>query len=362
MSVLQRNSTSTIRNLSAMRRLAMLLAGTAVLAGCGGEPADAGADAVTIIGSSTIYPFAQQVADDLRAANTGMAAPLIESTGSGKGIDTFCTGQGPETADIVNSSRRMTVEEFNRCTSNGVDRIIEIEIGRDGIAFASSVDEGIDLKLTRGTVYRAIAAMPFGKEQTAANWSDVDGSLPAEPIIVYGPPGTSGTRESLLDLVLEPGCKTNGAMAALETSDEAAYQRNCHALRSDSAYIDQGEQDDLIVRKVASNPRAVGVFGFSYLQSNNAKVKPLTLDGVLPSAETIADGSYPASRPLYLYVKKAHLGVTPGLEQYLAQWAKSLSADGPLAKIGLVPATAEQQAKSAAAISAKTALTPADFE
>lgn len=364
MSVSSRLSIIATQRRSAARVTSILAAGgaLALLAGCGGEAEDAGTDALAIIGSSTVYPFAQKVAEDLKAANPDIAAAVIESTGSGEGIEKFCAGQGPETADIVNSSRRMTVDEFNRCTSNGVSGIIELEVGRDGIVFASATEEGIDLNLTRANVYRAIALMPFGKEQVSVNWSDVDGSLPAEPIIVYGPPSSSGTRDALLDLVLAPGCKTDGAMAALETSDNDAYQRNCHALRSDSSYIDQGEQDDLIVRKVASNPRAIGVFGYSYVQKNASTVKALKLDGVLPTAETIADGSYPASRPLYIYVKKAHIGVTPGLDKYLAQWAKSWGANGALAKIGLVPSTAEAQSKSAAAIEAKTVLSEADFK
>ncbi len=339
------------------------LLGTAILglAACGGE-ATSEVEAIEIVGSSTIYPFAKKIAEDMAAANDGLVAPRIESTGSGEGIDAFCTGEGPETPDIVNASRRMTLAEFNGCQNNGVSEIIEIRVGRDGIAFASAIEDGIDLQLTPGIVYRALAANPFGEEQTAATWSDVDSSLPAAPIIVYGPPTTSGTRDALLEVIMKEACNANPAMAALEKSDATAYEQNCHALRGDSAYIDQGEQDDLIVRKVANNPRAVGVFGFSYLEENSDQVKGLPLGGVMPTAETIADGTYPGSRPLYIYVKKAHIGVTPGIEAYLDQWAKSWSADGPLAKIGLVPATEETQAASAAAIANRTALTLADFE
>lgn len=339
----------------------VLMAALGMLTACGGEPEDTGKDAITVLGSSTVYPFAQKVGEDFVAANSGMSAPRIESSGTGEGIESFCAGQGPETADIVNASRRMTLEEFNRCTTNGVNGIIEIAIGRDGIAFASASDGGIDLALTPGIVYRALAVSPFGKEQTAQNWSDVDGSLPADPIIVYGPPAGSGTRDALLDLVLEPACALDSGMAATRESDPEAFNRVCHALRSDAAYIAQGEQDDLIVRKVGNNPRAIGIFGFSYVEANADKVKPLPLGGVVPTRETIADGSYPASRPLYIYVKKAHLGVTPGLEQFVAQWARSWSEGGVLAKIGLVPATAEQQAASAAAIESRTVLTAESF-
>lgn len=340
-----------------------LLLGTAIvsLAACGGE-AGPEAQPISIIGSSTVYPFAQKVAEDMIAANEGMAPPAIESTGSGEGIDAFCTGEGPETADIVNASRRMKLAEFNRCQNNGVGEIIEIKVGRDGVAFASAIDDGIELNLTPSIIYKALAANPFGEEQTAVNWSDVDGSLADAPIIVYGPPGTSGTRDALLDIIMKPACNADSTMAALEESDPTAYERNCHALRGDSAYIDQGEQDDLIVRKVANNARAVGVFGYSYLEENSDAVKGLPMNGVMPTAETIADGSYPGSRPLYIYVKKAHIGVTPGIEEYLAQWAKSWSAGGPLTAIGLVPATEEVQANSADAVQNKTPMTSEGLE
>ncbi len=333
-----------------------------MLAACGGAEEDAGADAISIVGSSTVYPFAQKVADDYVAGNEGAAAPAIESIGTTEGIESFCSGQGPETPDIVNASRRMTATEFNGCANNGVTELIEIKVGRDGIAFASSVDDGIELELTPSIVYRALAANPLGEEQSAANWSDVDGSLPNEPIIVYGPPQTSGTRDALLDIIMTPACKRNASMAALEESDSIAFEQNCHALRGDSAYLDQGEQDDVIVRKIANNPRAVGVFGYSYLEENADSVKGLPMGGVLPTAETIADGSYPGSRPLYIYVKKAHIGVTPGIQEYLNQWAQSWGADGPLAAIGLVPATDEVQSASAQAVAELTVMTNEGLE
>ncbi len=353
--------THTIR--SAARFTAALMAGAGVLAlsACG-ETAEETAEPITIVGSSTVYPFAQKVAQDFLAANEGMAAPDIASTGSSEGIEEFCKGEGPATADIVNASRRMTFAEFNRCQNAGVTEIIEIKIGRDGIIFASALEKGFAFDLSRANVYRALAANPFGEEQTATSWSDIDESLPSEPILVYGPSQSSGTRDALLDVIMMPVCTADPAMAALEDSDATAFERNCHALRSDAAYIEQGEKDDLIVGKIANNPRAIGIFGYSYLEENADQIKGLTLGGVEPTAQTIADGSYPGSRPLYIYVKKAHLGVTPGLAAYLATWPKSWKADGPLAAIGLVPATAEIQAKSAAAIADRTALTATDFE
>ncbi len=350
------NTKTPRSNLLRDSRLLLVGASLAMLAACGEIEEDAGVDAISIVGSSTVFPFAEKVAADFVAANEGMAAPSIESTGSTEGIETFCAGEGPDTPDIVNASRRMTVTEFNGCSNNGVSEIIEIKVGRDGIAFASSIDDGIEIELSPSIIYRALAANPFGEEQTAANWSDVDGSLPNEPITVYGPPATSGTRDALLDIILQPACKTNGTMAALEESDPTAFEQNCHALRGDSAYIDQGEQDDLIVRKIANNPRAIGMFGYSYLEENPDSVKALPVGGVLPTAETIADESYPASRPLYIYVKKAHIGVTPGIQEYLNQWSQSWSAGGPLTAIGLVPASDEVQATSAETVSSLTVM------
>ncbi|WP_298471151.1 substrate-binding domain-containing protein [uncultured Erythrobacter sp.] len=355
------NTKTPRSNLLRDSRLLLVGASLAILAACGETEEDAGVDAISIVGSSTVFPFAEKVAADFVAANEGMAAPSIESTGSTEGIETFCAGEGPDTPDIVNASRRMTVTEFNGCSNNGVSEIIEIKVGRDGIAFASSIDDGIEIELSPSIIYRALAANPFGEEQTAANWSDVDGSLPNEPITVYGPPATSGTRDALLDIILQPACTTNGAMAALEESDPTAFEQNCHALRGDSAYIDQGEQDDLIVRKIANNPRAIGMFGYSYLEENPDSVKALPVGGVLPTAETIADESYPASRPLYIYVKKAHIGVTPGIQEYLNQWSQSWSAGGPLTAIGLVPASDEVQAASAETVSNLTVMNSEGF-
>jgi len=256
----------------------------------------------------------------------------------------------------------MHVEEFDRCQTNGVEEIVEIKVGRDGIAFVSAVDDGVELELTPEIVYRALAANPFGEDQENENWSDIDASLPDAPIIVYGPPASSGTREAMQKLVMEPACTSDPEMAALEENDEAAFIRNCDALRGDSAYSEQGEKDDLIVRKVANNPRAIGVFGYSYLEENQDLVKALSMNGVVPTAQTIADGTYPASRPLYVYVKKAHVGVTPGLEQFVAQWAESWGEGGPLAEIGLVPATEETRESSAAAAENLTAMTGEGLE
>ena len=340
-----------------------VIAGAALLAlGACSEAAEDTVEPITIIGSSTVYPFAQKVASQVVAANEGFAAPDITSTGSSEGFEEFCKGQGPTTADIVNASRRMRFIEFNRCQNAGVTDIIEIKIGRDGIVFATDLEKGFAFDLTPATLYNALAANPFGEAQEATNWSDVDDALPNEPILVYGPAQTSGTRDALLDVIMRPVCIANGSMAALEESDPTAFERNCNALRSDAAYIEQGEKDDLTVGKIANNPRAIGIFGYSYLEENADQIKGLSVGGVAPTAETIADGTYPGSRPLYMYVKKAHIGVTPGLMEYLAAWPKAWKVNGPLAEIGLVPATEDVQTKSDAAIADQTVLTLADFD
>lgn len=330
----------------------------ALLAACD-EGATDEADAITITGSSTVYPFAVKVAEDFVAANEGMAMPEIQQTGSTAGIEEFCKGTGASTVDIVNASRRMTAAEFNRCGINGVSEIIEIKVGRDGIVFVSSTDNGIDLALTPEIIYKALAANPLGEEQTAANWSEVDGSLPGAPIVVYGPPDTSGTRDAFFNLFMDTACEAIPAMAALKESDESAYARNCRAVRGDSAYIAQGEEDDLIVGKVANNPSSIGIFGYSYLEENGDKIRGLSVGGVAPTEETIVDGTYPGSRPLYVYVKKANMDVTPGIKEYIEQWSKSWGAGGVLEAIGLVPASDDIQATSAETVKNLSVLTVA---
>ncbi|MEZ5695393.1 MAG: substrate-binding domain-containing protein [Sphingomonadaceae bacterium] len=315
------------------------------LSACGDAPGAGSRDSVRAVGSSTVYPFAKAVAESLARSNPGMKSPLIESTGTGGGMKLFCAGIGPQTPDMANASRRMKKSEFDDCAANGVTDIVEIQVGLDGIAFASSKG-GITMNLTPEMVYKAIAANPYGKEQTAKTWADVDPSLPADPILVYGPPSTSGTRDALKELVLEVGCKADPAMAALKESDEDKYDQVCTEVRGDGAYVDQGEQDNLIVQKIENNPKAVGVFGYSYLEENLDKVQGLPMNGVEPTYANISDFSYPGARPLFVYVKKAHLDAIPGLKEYLAEWVKSWSKGGPLAKIGLVANPEDAAAKA----------------
>ena len=316
----------------AVAPLAMLcaLALSACDAGGGGAR-----NSVHAVGSSTVYPFAKLVAENFARSNPDFRSPLIESTGTGNGIQLFCKGLGANTPDMVNASRRMKPAEFDRCASNGVDEIIELQVGLDGIAFASSRG-GIMLNLSPETVYKALAASPYGKEQTAKTWKDVDPALPADPILVYGPPSTSGTRDALKELVLEAGCAADPAMKALKDSDENRYRQVCTEVRDDGAYVDQGEQDNLIVQKIESNPRAVGIFGFSYLEENLDKVQGLPMNGVEPTYDNIASFAYPGARPLYVYVKKDHMRAIPGLGAFMDEWIKSWAKGGPLARIGMV--------------------------
>lgn len=335
-------------------KIALASVMTLALAACGTEGGDT-RDSIRAVGSSTVYPFAKAVSEAFARSHPDYNSPIIESTGTGGGVQLFCAGIGPSTPDMANASRRMKASEFETCQTNGVTDIIELQVGLDGIAFASK-QGGIDMNLTPEIVYRALAARPYGEEQTAKNWSDVDPSLPNKPILVYGPPSTSGTRDALKELILEAGCEANAVMEAIKEADEDRYDQICTEVRSDGAYVDQGEQDNLIVQKITGNADAVGVFGYSYLEENAARVQGLRMNGVEPTYENISSFEYPGARPLYVYVKKAHLDAIPGLKEYLAQWTTMWNKDGPLADIGLVASPADIMAKNIAAATQHTTI------
>ncbi|ODT00420.1 MAG: phosphate ABC transporter substrate-binding protein [Erythrobacter sp. SCN 62-14] len=317
-------------------------------------------NSVRAVGSSTVYPFAKVVSVNFARANPEYPSPLIESTGTGNGMQLFCSGLGANTPDIVNASRRIKESEFEKCLANGVKDVIEVQVGLDGIAFASA-QGGIMLNLSPKIVYEALAAKPYGEPQKAKLWSDVDRSLPAIPILVYGPPSTSGTRDALKELVLEVGCNSNPAMGALKKSDAQSYQQICTEVRSDGGYVDQGEQDNLIVQKIEANGRAVGVFGFSYLDENRDKVKGLPMNGVPPTFDNISSFAYPGARPLYIYVKKAHMRAIPGLEAFVQEWAKSWGKGGPLARIGMVAMPPEAMVENERKVRELIPLTPEEL-
>ncbi len=335
------------------RRLvnATLAAMTAALAviGCGSGEAQAVRDYISVVGSSTVYPFATIVAEQF-GRHTSFKTPKIESTGSGGGLKLFCNGVGVQHPDIANASRRITASEVETCAKNGVDQIVEVKIGYDGIVLASSkASQPYNLSLR--DIYLALAKSvpdPAGAQKLVPNpyrrWSDVNAALPAVDIEVLGPPPTSGTRDAFLELVMEPGCKAFSWVGALERD---AYLAACHTLREDGRYIEAGENDNLIVQKLESNPRAVGIFGYSFLEQNSDKVQGAHINGVEPEFDTIADGTYPVSRPLYFYVKKAHVGVIPGIREYLNEFTSdSAWGDyGYLADKGLIPLSEGERAK-----------------
>ncbi|MCZ8017550.1 substrate-binding domain-containing protein [Novosphingobium sp.] len=335
-------------------KLLIAVAATTLIAACGGQSNSR--DQIRAVGSSTVYPFAKAVSDSLAKSNTEFKSPIIESTGTGAGMKLFCAGVGVQHPDIVNASRRIKKSEFEDCQKNGVKDIIEIQVGLDGIAFGEAKN-GPSIPLTQADVYKALAANPFGKPQTAKTWADVNPALPAIPILVYGPPSTSGTRDALKELVLMKGCDTDPAMKALKDSNKEEHEKVCTEVRNDGAYVDAGENDNLIVQKLEANPKALGVFGFSYLEENMDKLKGSPMNGVDPTYATISDFSYPGARPLYIYVKAAHVSAIKGLKEYLAEWAKNWSKGGLLARQGMVVSPDDVQAKNAKIVSDLTVMT-----
>ncbi len=307
-------------------------------------------DYVSIVGSSTVYPFATVVAEQF-GKTTQFKTPKIESTGSGGGFKLFCAGVGVEHPDITNASRRIKKSEYERCHKNGVNQIVEVKIGYDGIAIANS-KKAVRFELTRKEIFLALAKRvpdPKGGETLVENpyktWQEVNSNLPAIKIEVLGPPPTSGTRDAFAELAMEGGCKKIGWIKAMKKKDKKAYKRICHTLREDGAYIEAGENDNLIVRKLEANPKALGIFGFSFLDQNSDKVQGALIDGVAPEFEAIAEGKYPISRPLFFYVKKAHVGKVPGITEYLAEFCsdKTWGDEGYLTDKGLIPMPAAER-------------------
>lgn len=303
----------------------------------------AGRDYISIVGSSTVYPFSTVVAERF-GRSTGKPTPKVESTGTGGGMKLFCSGVGTGHPDMTNASRRMKKSEFELCQSNGVSDIIEVLIGFDGIVLANSNKAQL-LDLSRKDIFLALAKQVPSKDSEKLipnpykTWKDVNPALPNTKIEVLGPPPTSGTRDAFAELALEGGCSEFGWINALKKQDENAFKAACHTIREDGAYIEAGENDNLIVQKLSANPNALGVFGFSFLDQNSDKVQGSMIEGVEPTFESVADKSYPVSRPLYFYVKKAHIGVVPGIEGYLAEFTseKAWGSDGYLTEKGMIP-------------------------
>jgi len=342
-----------------MRSFTLIALSALALAGCDRQ---ATRDQIKVVGSSTVYPFTTAVAEAFVNKSTQAKAPVIEQGGTGAGMKLFCGGIGGAHPDIVNASRRIKKSEFELCQKNGVTEIMEIQIGNDGIALAES-NAGPKLALSRKDIYLALAANPMGKPNTAKTWKDVNASLPAIPIKVLGPPSTSGTRDAFAELILEKGCEeANPEAKALKDSDKNKFENLCLLIRSDAAYVDSGENDNLIVQKLSTDPNALGIFGYSYLEENAQRLHGVPIDGVTPTYETIAGNTYPGARALYIYVKKQHLKAVPGLKEFLGQYAQMWAPDGPLVKRGLIASPQAARDAASKVIDLGTTLDPASLK
>lgn len=341
-------------------------------------------DYVSIVGSSTVYPFATTVAEQF-GKSTKFRTPKVESTGSGGGLKLFCAGIGVSHPDISNASRRIKKSEYDKCQANGIQDIIEVKVGYDGIVLANA-QKSVAMKLTMKDIFMALAKqVPDSKSGKLINnpyhtWKEVNHLLPDTKIEVLGPPPTSGTRDAFAELAMEGGAKNFADLAALRKAKgddvkilmkklgipDSAYNKKgnkvfklvAHSIREDDAYIEAGENDNLIVQKLDANPDALGIFGFSFLDQNEDKVQGSSIDGHLPTFEAISYGSYPVSRPLYFYVKKAHVSVIPGIIGYLAEFTsdKAWGEEGYLADKGMIPMPEEERAKFAADVKNLTPL------
>ncbi len=305
-------------------------------------------DQIRIVGSSTVFPFSTSVAERF-GKTTDFKTPVVESTGSGGGLKLFCAGVGVEHPDITNSSRRIKASEVKMCADNGVAEVVEVKIGYDGIVVANA-KSAAQYDLTLRDLFLALAKdVPDADGKLIPNphktWKDVNPALPAKKIEVLGPPPTSGTRDAFVELALEGGCETFDSIKAMKNSDSNRFKAVCHSIREDGAYVEAGENDNLIVQKLEANPDALGVFGFSFLDQNSDKVQGSKINGVAPEFELIAEGDYPVSRPLYFYVKKAHVGVIPGIAEFLAEFNsdKAWGEEGYLTDKGLIPMPDEER-------------------
>ena len=306
-------------------------------------------DQIRVVGSSTVFPFSTSVAERF-GKTTEFQTPVVESTGSGGGLKLFCSGVGEQTPDITNSSRRIKLSEVELCEGNGVTDIVEIMIGYDGIVLANK--KGAErYDLTTKNIFDALAReVPVaGKLIPNPNrtWKDVDPSLPDVKIEVLGPPPTSGTRDAFVELAMEKGAKQYAMLKELRSQDKKKFKAVAHAIREDGAYVEAGENDNLIVRKLEANPNALGIFGFSYLDQNEDRIQGSRIDGVLPEFEEIAEGRYVIARPLYFYLKAVHVAQVAGLPEYIAEFTSERAAgpDGYLVDKGLIPLPEAERAK-----------------
>jgi phosphate transport system substrate-binding protein len=314
---------------------------------------------IKIVGSSTVYPFTTAVAERFAQNRPSFHAPIVESTGTGAGMALFCGGVGTRFPDVENASRRIKANEFQRCRQNGVNHIIEVPVGIDGLALIESAQRPTGFNLSVRDIYAALAAEPFGRPQTARTWRDVNPSLPDVPILVYGPPPSSGTRDSFVELMLIKGCESDPAMEALKARDPHRQTRICTHLREDGRFVEAGENDNLLIQRVSQNQGAIGVLGYSFMEENLDRVRGVPIGGVVPTAGTIRDFTYPGARQLFVYVKGEHLDAVPGLREFLAEYERGWGPGGYLTDRGLIPLPDTLRAQAAAIITAMPAMSPA---
>ncbi|TDQ86317.1 phosphate ABC transporter substrate-binding protein (PhoT family) [Dongia mobilis] len=325
-----------------MKRLPLALAAAGVTVLIAG--AAEARDQLHIVGSSTVYPFSTAVAEEFGKAGK-FKTPIVESTGTGGGLKLFCAGVGEGTPDIANASRKIKDGEIETCKSNGVTSITEVPIGYDGIVIANS-KKGPAFSITRKELWLALAKEVPQDGKLVPNfyksWNEVNAALPAEKIEVLGPPPTSGTRDAFIELVMDSGCKGVPEIEAIE--DSKAKAGACAAIREDGAYVDAGENDNLIVQKLDANPQAVGIFGYSFLEENTDKLQGANVDGIAPDFDHIVSGEYPVSRTMYFYVKNQHEGVIPGIREFVAEFTsdKAAGEEGYLADKGMIPFPTEK--------------------
>lgn len=336
-----------------MQKISLTLAAASLLiaAATTTQAAD-GRDYISIVGSSTVYPFSTAVAEQF-GKTTKFKTPKIESTGTGGGIKLFCAGGGVDSPDIANASRKIKKTELETCAKNGVGYPVELKIGYDGIVVANS-KKAEPMKLTRKELFQALAKeVPAADGSLKANsyktWKEINPSLPDSKIEVLGPPPTSGTRDAFVELVMDAGCEEFESIKAMKKTDEKKFKAVCQTVREDGAYVEAGENDNLIVQKLEANPKSLGIFGFSFLDQNADKIQGSIIDGEAPTFDNIASGKYVVSRPLYIYVKKEHVDVIPGIKEYLAEYTsdRAVGENGYLAEKGLIPAPEKERKATA---------------
>lgn len=342
-----------------MKTLALALPLAVLLAGCGSNSSGGAGSQLKIVGSSTVYPFTTAVAEQFQRDNPGTSV-IVESTGTGAGLKLFCSGVGSTFPDMTNASRRIKASELETCARNNVRQVIEFPVGIDGLTIIES-NSATPMKISLRDLYMALAATPFGKPQTAQTWKDVNPALPATKIRVLGPPPTSGTRDSLNELFLQVGCESDPAMKALKKDNEDRFKEVCTKIREDGAFVEAGENDNLLVQKIQSDPNTLGVLGYSFLEENTDKVRAIEINGQTPTSESITSLAYPGARRIYMYVKGEHIAPKPKIREFIAAYAKANGASGMLQKRGLVPFAAADAAAVAAQASELKPLTAADL-